>query len=59
MFLIPSHEEDAECLYVKSVYSKSSEKWVACSFYHLWVHNSCAGINSEDDETVFSCELSQ
>lgn len=45
-------DEDAACLYCQEFYSKSTEGWVACSLCHLWAHNSCAGIDSEDDETV-------
>ena len=52
-------EEDAECLYCNEFYSKSAEGWVACNLCHLWTHNSCAGIDSDDDETVFACELCQ
>lgn len=54
-----SEEEDAACLYCKNFYSKSTEGWVACSLCHQWAHNSCAGIDSDDDETVFSCEHCQ
>lgn len=49
-------EEDVACLYCQYFYSKSSEGWVACSLCHQWAHNSCAGVDSDDDETVFSCE---
>lgn len=52
-------EEDAECLYCQEFYSKSTEGWVACNLCHLWAHNSCAGIDTDDDETVFLCELCQ
>ncbi|KAK9730211.1 hypothetical protein QE152_g15413 [Popillia japonica] len=46
-------EEDAECLYCQQFYSKSTEGWVSCRFCCRWAHNFCAGIDSDDDDTVF------
>lgn len=48
---------DCECLYCGECYSKSVEGWVACSMCKKWAHNSCAGIDSEDDEAVLVCEF--
>ncbi|XP_050500719.1 uncharacterized protein LOC126880716 [Diabrotica virgifera virgifera] len=50
-------EDDAECLYCQDFYSTSNEGWVACSSCYSWAHNSCADVDSEDDESVFICEL--
>lgn len=50
-------EEDAECLYCGYFYSKSNEGWVSCVRCKNWAHNSCAGIDSEDDESILVCEL--
>ncbi|XP_050503508.1 PHD finger protein 13-like [Diabrotica virgifera virgifera] len=50
-------EDDAECLYCQDFYSTSNEGWVACSSCCSWAHNSCADVHSEDDESVFICEL--
>lgn len=48
---------DCECLYCNEFYSKSNEGWVACSVCGKWAHNSCAGVDSEDDEAILVCEL--
>lgn len=48
---------DCECLYCGEFYSKSMEGWVACSMCRKWAHNSCAGVDSEDDEATLVCEL--
>lgn len=50
---------DCECLYCCQFYSKSIEGWIACSMCNKWAHNSCAGIDSEEDEAIFICEFCQ
>jgi len=52
-------EEDAECLYCGYFYSKSNEGWVSCVHCKKWAHNSCAGVDSEDDESILVCEFCQ
>lgn len=54
-----SDDDDADCacLYCGEFYSKSVEGWVSCCRCKKWAHNSCAGIDSEDDEAVLLCEL--
>ena len=52
-----SDEDDAICLYCEEFYSTSVEGWISCCLCYKWAHNSCAGINSDDDECVFRCEL--
>ncbi|XP_018578256.1 uncharacterized protein LOC108916477 [Anoplophora glabripennis] len=52
-----SDSSDAECLYCNEFYSKSIEGWIACVKCHKWAHNSCGGIDEEDDDTVFICEF--
>lgn len=54
-----SDEEDDECLYCGDFYSVSNEGWVACQKCYKWAHNSCAGIDSEDDEAILTCEHCQ
>ncbi|KAJ8975688.1 hypothetical protein NQ317_001790 [Molorchus minor] len=50
-------EDDALCLYCNYQYSASTEGWVSCSQCKKWAHNSCAGIDSDDDDSVLICEL--
>lgn len=50
---------DAECLYCGDFYSSSTEGWINCSGCHKWAHNSCAGIEEEDDEAILICEHCQ
>ncbi|KAG8259527.1 hypothetical protein J6590_011822 [Homalodisca vitripennis] len=50
-------DADCACLYCGEFYSKSVEGWVSCCRCKKWAHNSCAGIDSEDDEAVLLCEL--
>ncbi|KAG5875510.1 hypothetical protein JTB14_036956 [Gonioctena quinquepunctata] len=47
-----SEEYDTECIYCGDFYSSSNEGWVSCQQRLKWANNSCAGIDSEDDETV-------
>lgn len=49
-------EDEAACLYCGDFYSTSNEGWVACQVCFKWAHNSCAGIDSEDDEETLVCE---
>ena len=51
-----SESDDTACLYCSDFYSTSNEGWIACVKCKRWSHNSCAGIDSEDDETVLICE---
>ncbi|KAJ4447366.1 hypothetical protein ANN_09372 [Periplaneta americana] len=48
-------DSDAERLYCNDLYSCSTEGWVAFVSCHNWAHNSCAAINSEDDEAQHIC----
>lgn len=50
-------EEDALCLYCNDQYSASTEGWISCIQCKKWAHNSCAGIDSDDDESVLVCEI--
>uniref|UniRef100_A0A1B6L3T1 HTH CENPB-type domain-containing protein n=1 Tax=Graphocephala atropunctata TaxID=36148 RepID=A0A1B6L3T1_9HEMI len=52
-------EDDAECLYCNELYSSSNEGWIACQVCLKWAHNSCAGIDSEEDEDILICEFCQ
>lgn len=51
-------ENDCPCIYCGYLYSESTEGWVICSVCHGWAHNSCAGVD-EDDEDAHICELCQ
>lgn len=50
-------EADVLCLYCHYEYSTSSEGWTLCLQCKKWAHNSCAGIDSGDDDSVRCCEL--
>lgn len=52
-------EGDTPCLYCSEVYSVSIEGWISCSICERWSHNSCAGIDDDDDEAVHVCEFCQ
>ncbi|KAJ8938366.1 hypothetical protein NQ318_003830 [Aromia moschata] len=47
-----SHDSDANCFYCGDLYSVLSEGWIACSRCKQWAHNSCAGVDDEDDEAM-------
>lgn len=47
---------DVECYYC-DFYSTSDEGWISGIQYKQWAHNSCAGVDSDDDEVIFMCEL--
>lgn len=56
-----SKEEDGDdcaCIYCGYLYSQSTEGWVVCSVCHGWAHNSCAGVDEEDDDAHI-CERCQ
>ncbi|XP_022823908.1 uncharacterized protein LOC111354594 [Spodoptera litura] len=40
----------------KSEAKKSTGGWVQCPVCRLWAHCLCAGVEDEDEETVFMCE---
>lgn len=46
--------DDEECLYC---YDFSEEGWIRCSMCARWAHNSCAGIEDEDDDAIHICVL--
>ncbi|CAK1582112.1 unnamed protein product [Parnassius mnemosyne] len=48
--------ENTPCLYCKGLYLDSNEGWAACSACGKWAHCSCAGVDDEDADTVFTCE---
>ncbi|KAF2884550.1 hypothetical protein ILUMI_21627 [Ignelater luminosus] len=52
----PEHEDTA-CLYCNKLYSKSIEGWCSCANCKKWAHLSCAGLDSDDVESVHLCEL--
>ena len=52
-------EEDTPCMYCEEVYSVSIEGWISCSLCGKWAHNSCAGIDDDDDEATHICEYCQ
>jgi hypothetical protein len=39
------------------MFIQSTEGWIQCSFCRKWAHNSCAVIDSEDDEVVHMLAL--
>ncbi|XP_049867446.1 uncharacterized protein LOC126367763 [Pectinophora gossypiella] len=43
-------EDDCACIYCGYLYSDSTEGWVICGVCHGWAHNSCAGVDEEDEE---------
>ncbi|CAH2094366.1 unnamed protein product [Euphydryas editha] len=52
-------ENDTPCMYCEEVYSVSIEGWISCSLCGRWAHNSCAGIDDDDDEATHVCEFCQ
>ncbi|XP_026318149.1 uncharacterized protein LOC113228920 [Hyposmocoma kahamanoa] len=47
--------KDCACIYCGYLYSESTEGWVICSVCKGWAHNSCAGVD-DDDEEAHTCE---
>ncbi|CAK1550150.1 unnamed protein product [Leptosia nina] len=43
-------DDDCACIYCGYLYSDSTEGWVICGACHGWAHNSCAGVDEEDEE---------
>ncbi|XP_052756520.1 piggyBac transposable element-derived protein 4-like [Galleria mellonella] len=43
-------EDDCACIYCGYLYSDSTKGWVICGACHGWAHNSCAGVDEEDEE---------
>ncbi|KAF5289744.1 hypothetical protein FQA39_LY03661 [Lamprigera yunnana] len=54
-----SSEDDAACSYCDDLYLKSNEGWASCIKCKKWAHSSCAGIDSENNETMLTCALCQ
>ncbi|CAH2086648.1 unnamed protein product [Euphydryas editha] len=52
-------ENDTPSMYCEEVYSVSIEGWISCSLCGRWAHNSCAGIDDDDDEATHVCEFCQ
>lgn len=50
-------DEDTKCLYCNERYSKSIEGWCSCQSCKKWAHMSCAGLDSDDDDSVHICEF--
>lgn len=50
---------DTPCMYCEEIYSVSIEGWISCSLCGRWSHNSCAGIDDDDDEAIHVCEFCQ
>lgn len=50
-------DEDTKCLYCNESYSKSIEGWCSCQSCKKWAHMSCAGLDSDDDDSVLICEV--
>lgn len=44
-----------ECLYCGNFYSQSLEGWIQCTMCRKWAHDSCAGV--DDNEDTFECEI--
>lgn len=44
--------EDDNCLYCHDF---SAEGWIRCNVCFQWAHNSCAGVESEDDDAIHVC----
>ncbi len=51
---VDSNTDDEECLYC---YDFSEEGWIRCVVCARWAHNSCAGVDSEDDDNIHVCVL--
>lgn len=47
-------EEEDDCLYC---HDYSEEGWIRCASCLNWAHNSCAGIDEEDEEAIHICIL--
>lgn len=48
---------DANCLYCDELYSSSTEGWIQCVECGKWAHEGCAGIDPDDDDSPFTCEI--
>lgn len=48
--------DDTECLYCSELYSNSDEGWIVCQNCLKWAHNSCAGVDSDDEDAILICE---
>ena len=51
-------DDDSSCIYCGYLCSESTEGWVICRVCHGWAHNSCAGVD-EDDNEAHTCERCQ
>lgn len=47
-----SIEDDDQCLYCQDF---SEEGWIRCSSCARWAHNSCAGVESDEEDAVHVC----
>ncbi|CAH1990977.1 unnamed protein product [Acanthoscelides obtectus] len=57
---VSSEEEeggDTLCLFCNDQYSISTEGWISCIQCKKWAHYSCAGIDSDDDESELICDI--
>jgi len=45
-------DDDAQGLYCQDCYSESIDGWDVCCRCHNWASTSCAGVDSDGDETV-------
>ncbi|CAG4906333.1 unnamed protein product [Colias eurytheme] len=52
-----SDVENTPCLYCNGRYLESNEGWASCAACGKWAHCSCAGIEDEDEDATFTCEL--
>jgi hypothetical protein len=51
--------DNAACVYCNALYtdSKGDEGWIQCTQCRGWAHDSCSGVDEEEDD--FTCELCQ
>lgn len=50
-------EGNTECLYCNELYCDSVEGWIVCQKCLNWAHNSCAGVESDDEDAFLICEF--
>lgn len=44
--------DDVECLYYNELYSMSNEGWISYAMCFKWAHNSCAGVDENDENHI-------
>ena len=53
--------ESTLCLYCNDTFGNSvrGEGWVCCAICKHWAHEQCAGVDDDDEEEAFVCDLCQ